>query len=572
MKKKQILPKILFVLIWMNASVYSVFGQNVLNIPVLLDGPNFDLQVQEGITEFFPDIDTPTFGINGNILGPTLLLNKGETVTLNVTNNLETTTTMHWHGLHVASMNDGGPHQIIEEGATWSPQFEVMNNAGTFWYHPHGEAKTDLQVSRGLAGLIIVKDQLEASLELPRTYGVDDFPIIVQTKSFDILNQIQISTQADTSVMVNATVDPYLQIPSQVVRLRLLDGSSERSYLFGFSNNMIFHQIATDGGLLEEPFETTRLRLSPGERAEILVDFSSMQGETVYLMSYSSELPNGILGADDVGFGLAEIPGYENNPLNGIDFNILQLDVAEQTSNPVLTIPDVLVEIQPWALEDIDVERTFSFQPLSMDMQSMVQGPFGINGYQFDMEVINEVVLLNSTELWTLNNQTQVAHPFHIHDVEFLIVDYNGDNPPPDQSGFKDVVLVPPMGSISFITKFEDFADPMTPYMFHCHLLHHEDEGMMGSFTVVDPNGIDDISEEREINIYPNPVNSVLTLLLEKDVDTISGIEVFNSFGQRIEVPIDLIGNKAFVNVKDLSNGFYTCIMNERIIGVFIRN
>ena len=161
---------------------------------------------------------------------------------MNVSNNLPGTlkTTMHWHGLHVPSKYDGGPHQIINNGSTWSPKFKIMNDAGTYWYHPHGANQTDLQVSKGIAGMIIVKDNVEASLTLPRTYGTDDFPLIVQTKSFDVLNQIAISTAYDTVPMVNGTVKPYLDVPAQVIRFRLLNGASDRSFMFGFSNNMAF--------------------------------------------------------------------------------------------------------------------------------------------------------------------------------------------------------------------------------------------------------------------------------------------------------------------------------------------
>jgi len=546
------------------------FAQNPLFIPELLEGPSFDLQIQTGTTQFFPGINTPTFGINGNVLSPTLVFNKGETVTLNVTNNLTSSTTMHWHGLHVAAMNDGGPHQIIEEEATWSPQFEVMNNAGTFWYHPHGEGKTDLHVSKGLAGMIIVRDDVEAALELPRTYGVDDFPIIVQTKSFDVLNQVQIATQADTTVMVNAIVNPYLDVPAQVVRFRLLDGSSERSYLIGFSNNMNFFQIATDGGLLEEPFETNRLRLSPGERAEILVDLAALQGETIYMMSYSSEFPDGIIGAETVGM-LAEPEGYSDNPLNGLDFELLQLNVAEPTANPVTTVPTSLATITPISIDDIDVERTITFAPLEMGPDNMVEGPFGMNGVQFNMEVINETVQLDDIELWTLTNQTQVAHPFHIHDIQFLVVDFNGDNPPADQSGWKDVVLVMPMQSVSFITKFEDFADPVTPYMYHCHLLHHEDEGMMGSFLVVDPNSVVEVDEDSGILCYPNPANSETTIQLEQSIGKNSAVRVFDVIGKSVEVQYEIQENRIILHTEKLSPGLYNVMLDDKTITQFIK-
>ena len=509
-------------------------AQNPLFIPPMLEGTNFDLQVQSGTTQFFPGINTPTFGVNGNILAPTLSVNKGDVVTFNVTNNLTTSTTMHWHGLHVPASADGGPHQIIEEETTWSPKFEIKNAAGTFWYHPHGENKTDLQVSKGLAGLILIRDEVEAALELPRTYGVDDFPLILQTKSFDILHQIQIATQSDTTVMVNATIDATLDVPSQVVRLRLLNGASNRTFFVGFSNGMVFHQIATDGGLKESPYETNRLRLSPGERSEILIDLTALQGQTFSLISYGSELPTGIMGAAMVGDGSAEIPEYSDNPLNGSDFTLLDLTVIAPTADAITTIPSSLVDLTPWSIADIDVERAIALTPQSDEPEVLVEGPFGIDGVQFDMEVVNNICQLNDIERWTITNQTLVAHPFHIHDVEFYITEMNGQAPPPDQQGWKDVVLVMPMQSVSYITKFENFADPIVPYMYHCHLLHHEDEGMMGSFIVVDPNSVETL-EKSDVRLSPNPVSTEGVLSFTSKDDPLSTVILRDMTGQMIK-------------------------------------
>lgn len=497
------------------AVAFHAHAQNPLFIPPTLSGTEFQLNIQTGTKQFFTGINTPTFGINGAFLSPTLIFNKGEVVTLNVTNNLNTSTTMHWHGLHVPAKDDGGPHQIIEAGATWSPQLAVLNDAATYWYHPHGEHKTDLHVSKGLAGLIIIKDTVEAALDLPRTYGVDDFPLIVQSKSFDVLHQIAIATVFDTVMMVNGTRNPSLAAPAQVVRLRLLNGSSDRSYLFGFSNNMNFYQIATDGGLLEQPVPLTRLRLSNGERAEILVNLSSLQGQTIFLMNYGSELADGIIGAGNVGMGMAQIPEYDLNPLNGSDFNILEINVAASTLNPVTTIPANLRTLTPWNLNEIDVNRTITLAPQTMGPAGMVEGPFTINGVQFDMEVINITTYLNNVEKWTIDNQTMIAHPFHIHDIQFYINDINGGAVPANERGKKDVVLVMPQQTVSFITKFETFTDTI-PYMYHCHLLHHEDDGMMGAFVVLDTlsSSINETNFSEKISVYPNPGTKEINIAL----------------------------------------------------------
>jgi len=551
--------------------------QNPLLIPPVLTGTNFDLTVQNGTTEFFPGINTPTFGINGNILGPTLIVNKWDSVTINVTNNLTGTgnsTTMHWHGLHVPAHADGGPHQIILQGATWSPQFQILNNASTFWYHPHGEGKTDLQVSKGLAGFIIVKDSAEAELELPRTYGVDDFPLVVQSKAFDVLNQIAISTEEDTLICVNGTVDPYLDAPAQIIRLRLLNGSSMRGYNFGLSNDQQFVLIGTDGGLLNNPVPLSRILLGPGERAEILVDLQTLEGQTIYLKSYSSELENGIYGAETVtGMMGGEIPSYDLNPLNGADFEILQINVIEQTIDPVTTIPDILVSNT--AFTEYDNMRVFNLQPDEMmDAEGQVMGPFNINGEHFDIMTINHTVYLNDTELWRIVNNTGIAHPFHIHDIQFNIDNINGAPVPIHLQGLKDVVLVMPMQYVEVITKFENFADDEIPYMYHCHMLHHEDDGMMGSFRVIDTTETS-ITEYigSDVQIFPNPATDMLTILINNKEEGVE-IRVLSLTGQTVIDNNKYYGGEFTIDITGISDGIFILefiYKGEKFIKSFIK-
>lgn len=530
---KKILPLALVLLL-----LQETQAQNPMAVPPLLTGTVFNLNVQGGTTQFFPNINTPTYGVNGPLLGPTLILNKGDTVTLNVTNNLPSnmSTTMHWHGLHVPSQSDGGPHQLIANGSTWSPQFIVMNDAGTFWYHPHGEGQTDLQVSRGIAGMIIVRDNVESALPLPRSYGTDDFPVVIQTKSFDVLNQIAIASAYDTVSMVNGTVDPMLDAPAQVVRLRLLNGASERSFMIGFSNNMSFSLIGTDGGLLDTPVTMNRLLLANGERAEILVDLGAFLNDTIFLMNYGSELPKGVMGADSVGDAANQVMDYYMNPLNGADFSLLQLNVVAQTANPVTAIPSSLVSLNPWPAASAVNQRRLELDTLSTQFVTAnpAEGPFGINRKSFHMDSINQVVYLNDIEIWKLVNRTMVAHPFHMHDIEFYVLDINGNPPPPHLAGKKDVILVMPGDSLRFITKFADFADPNVPYMYHCHLLHHEDEGMMGSFLVIDTvTGIQHTEASHALAVYPNPVGDRLRVR-DETIDGPAEICLYNANGELV--------------------------------------
>ena len=533
-----------------------------LLIPPMLSGENIDLTLAPGTHEFFEGIQTPTLGVNGDILGPTLVLEKGQEVNITVNNQIGEITTIHWHGMHVSSMNDGGPHTTIAPGATWNPSFTVLDKAATYWYHPHLHQHTNDHVLRGLAGLIIVKDEEEAALSLPRTYGVDDIPVVIQTKTFDSNKNIVLGTSAaDTEVLANATTDAYVNVPAQVIRLRLLNGSSQRVYELGLSNNMPFYQIASDGGLLTASIELTRLRLAPGERAEILIDLSGVEGQSVFLKSYASELPRGYYGAEQIGMNaMMSIPGYDNNPLNGADFDILEMIVDEPNGAGVSSIPGSLVELSPWQESEVDETRNLQFSPKVFGPSNMVNGPFVIDGVSFDLDVINQTVNLNDVEIWEIFNQTMIAHPFHIHDVQFYLLSRNGVPVPENERGRKDVVIVPPQGgTIRFITKFEDFADDEVPYMYHCHMLTHEDDGMMGQFTVVDNTvGTNELGKER-IELSPNPTSDLVTLSgLHNAI-----IEVYNTTGILIEQRVSANEVETFNLVKYPAGAYYFNIIND---------
>lgn len=557
-----------------------VFSQNQLLIPGTITSTDINLTLQTGVHEFFAGESTATMGVNGNILGPTLVLNQGENVNINVTNNLGEETTIHWHGLHVSAENDGGPHTIIDPGTTWNPQFTVLDRAATYWYHPHLLDVTDEHASKGIAGFIIVKDADEASIDLPRTYGIDDIPLAVQTKDFDTNFQIVNHANNDDTVMVNATVDPETDVPAQVVRLRLLNGSSQRVFNFGFSGNITFYQIATDGGLKSEPLALTRLPLSPGERSEILIDLSGLNGQTIQLMSYASEFSNGIYGATNPGMGQGMVlDNYNPNPLNGNNFNILQLNVVEQTADPVTTIPLNLVTVNPYLESNSDQARTFTMQPDSPG-PSQLNGTFNINGASMDMSIINVTVPLNNTEVWTVQNNSGISHPFHVHDVQYYILDINGNPPPAYAQGWKDTFLVPAgAGTMRFITKFEDFADDTVPYMYHCHMLTHEDSGMMGQFVVVDLLNVDDFDIENEVLLYPNPSKGVyMTMHLKDPSKEIFSYAIINELGQIVsyhKIHSNEISNKYSFPIYELANGnyFIKIYTDDKIINKkFIKN
>ncbi|MEO6902657.1 MAG: multicopper oxidase domain-containing protein [Bacteroidia bacterium] len=548
-------------------------AQNALFIPDTLSGTTFNLNVQKGSKVFYPGFNTTTYGYNGAFLGPTLIMRKGDSVTLNVTNNLPAEkTTVHWHGLHVAAKNDGTPYQAIGVGETWRPSFKVRNNAATFWYHPHIHPKTEFQVGKGLAGMIIVRDSIEATYNLPRRYNVDDFPLIVQCRIFDVYHQIGVATHDDTTLMVNGTIDPYLKVPKQVVRFRLLNGSADRSYNFGLSTNANFYVIASDGGLLSKPYSTKRMVLSPGERAELLIDFSKDTiGQKTYLMSYASELPRGVIGADSVGTSTLIIQdGYYQNHLNGRNFNLLRFDVGAATANPVTTIPTAFAPVTPISASLVNENRSITFYPdtVTSGKQGYVDGPFLLNNDHFEMSKINITTYLNNVEIWTFTNKTMVAHPFHIHDIQFFVLDINGNPPPPELSGLKDVILVKPNDVVRVITKFETFADKDVPYMYHCHLLHHEDDGMMGTFVVLDTTkatGIPNkINLKNNLTVFQNFSSNELTINLLAEKRASSKIYIIDALGRKQmdiwEGNLQQGENNFKANIDKLSSGIYFVI------------
>ena len=457
-----------------SSTAAGVISGQRLPIPELLigtamDGKQvYDLVMQPGSMTYVAGKQTATFAYNGNILGPTLLMHKGDEVVINVTNRLGEPTTTHWHGIHLPAIMDGGPHQRIDDGDTWQAQYTIMNEEATFWYHPHLEGKTAEHVYHGLAGLIIVKDP-QNELDLPDQYGTDDIPLIIQDKIFFADGSFNypgthMGVKGD-QFLVNGAVSPVFDAPAQFVRFRLLNGSNARIYNFGFSDDRQFHQIGTDGGLLERPVALTRLRLSTGERAEILVDFSGEENSQVRLVSYSSEMEN-------------INPIWNSNALDDSTFDIMAIDVKAASANPKTALPASLASIN--RLQEVQAART---RPFVLEMG--FSGKMKINGKSMDMNRIDEIIKLNDTEIWEVTNHSDLPHPFHVHDIQFLILTRDGSPPPENEAGWKDTVLVMPRETVRVITHFSDFADPVKPYMFHCHILEHEDAGMMGQFVVV---------------------------------------------------------------------------------------
>jgi FtsP/CotA-like multicopper oxidase with cupredoxin domain len=553
-----------------------ILGQSkTLFIPPSVSDEKITLNIQNGEYDFGSGKKSQTMGINGDILAPTLILKKGEHYEFQVVNNLKDTTTIHWHGLHVAPEHDGGPHTQIVPGKTWNPKFFILDRASTFWYHPHLHHKANLHVQKGIAGMIIVRDEEEALLNLPRSYGIDDFPILLQTKGFDSNSEIIAETALDTLLLVNATANPYVEVHPQVNRFRLLNGASERTFLVGFKNNLVFSLIGTDGGLLDSAITMNRISVSPGERVEILLNLTESENTTVELMNFGSEIPSGNYGARQVGMGQGQtIPNYSNNPLNGNDFKILEIRVGNQRSTEAPTqIPLKLTDVPRINRSQIDTQRSIVFMPMNMGPQA-IQGPFMFNDAMFDMDVINQKIKLNTTEVWTLRNQTPISHPFHIHHNHFEILDINGVAPPPQLRGKKDVVLVPGGNtSVRFIMRFENFSNNSVPYMYHCHMLTHEDHGMMGQFIIESPENAS-VAKGRNhfnFNVFPNPSSGLFTIASEVkslaqafSITDILGVEILQFQLEDFSKQLDFTNySKGIYFIRHLNTGHVLPLIKE---------
>jgi len=431
-----------------------------LIIPPLLTGTDksgvkhYDLTIQKATHKFFNDFSTATYAVNGTYLAPTLKLINRENVSINYTNNLDEPTTMHGHGMHVPATMDGAAHQVIAPRETWSATYTVNQRASTNWYHPHLMGKTAEHVYKGLAGLIIIEDDEINALDLPNTYGVDDIPIIVQDRIFDANGQLDYSPSrreimhgyiGDT-LIVNGVIDPHVNLQAKEIRFRILNGSNASVYNFSFSDGRNFKQIATDNSLLESTVSLNSLRLSPAERAEIVVDFSEDEGKTLTFKSASK--------------------------------TILNIKIKAKTLASTTT-PTKLTTLNFNQLSDAVRTRTFS-------LSASGPGDLRINGVSMNMSVINERVPIDEVEIWEVINTMDMNHNFHIHASHFTIAQRNGSfaNVSNNEKGYKDTVFLAPNDRVKLLVKMVDYADSNSPYMYHCHFLEHEDAGMMGQFTV----------------------------------------------------------------------------------------
>ena len=476
-------------LIWSRSGGYSLANLNDrpnLQFPPLIDATSsrrLELNAISGQTRFGGNRVSTTIGYNQSYLGPVIRLAEGETE-ISVANSLEQDITAHWHGLVMRGELDGGPHQAVSSGDVWKPVLEIDQSPLTAWFHTHGLHRTAIDVYAGLAGGLIVSDGLDDERGLPSTYGEDDLYLVIQDRAFaedgrlvysnDMMSLMHGFT-ADTMV-VNGQVGAVTRIPKGIVRLRLLNGSNARIYRLSFSDGRGFQLIATDGGYLDQAKNLSELRLAPGERAEILVDFGDQNSVALVSKKDLNSGPGGMMGrfqgmASDIIGGNFEVMAFAPN---GKDARITSSPAELDGIMPDLTNAGV------------GVEREFDLVMGMMGgrgigMGGGVMGGMSINGRPFDHNRIDFMAKQGETEKWTVRS-TMLAHPFHIHGASFQVVSENGGAPRPENEGWKDTVLVET--EVELLVRFDKKASEDAPFMYHCHILEHEDGGMMGQFTV----------------------------------------------------------------------------------------
>ncbi|MEM6657883.1 MAG: multicopper oxidase domain-containing protein [Pseudomonadota bacterium] len=440
------------------------------------------LNLDQATHDFGTGAPSETLGINSDYLGPVIRVKQGQTLPFDVANNIGDTTTIHWHGLHIPGDVDGGPHQEIENGSVWSPDVPIVQRASMNWFHSHMHGKTAQQTYKGLAGVLLVEDDASLSADLPKTYGVDDFTLILQDKMFDASGKMAYELSAavfedgfeGNTLVVNGTIAPVVQpVPNGLVRLRILNACNARFLELSMEIGPIT-VIASDGGFLSAPVEAESVLMSPGERYEILVNMAGFETNAL----------NVSLGEGAGGFFANLFGGAEPTTVLAL---IRSADTGFDGS-----MPTQLANLEPSRSADATVTRAFQLEMnVGADLAALAlawdnfcgdAGAMAINGQPMKMDRIDEEVRKGDTEIWRISVDDQL-HPFHIHGCSFRILSQNGGPPPAYAAGWKDMVHVEE-GWSEVLVQFDYEATKDAPYMYHCHILEHEDCGMMGQFTV----------------------------------------------------------------------------------------
>ncbi len=451
---------------------------------------------------------------DGTYLAPTIHLHKGQKVRIYLHNNLPADSILHWHGLHVPANMDGNPMYAVGNRESYVYEFEILNRAGTYWYHAHTHGLTAKQVYSGLAGLFIVSDDEEQALDLPR--GEYDLPIVIQDRTFDKHNQLsyihhmmqRMQGFLGEQILINGQPDNVLSVASRSYRLRLLNGSNSRIYKLAWDDGSPITVIGVDGGLLERPEKHPYVMLGPAERREIWVDFSGRAiGSELTMRSVEfASSSHGMMGGGMMGRrGGGMMGGRRGGMMGGMmsgnaiplggDYPVFKIRVAKKARDNN-SLPKRLTTINRLSIKDAANAGDPRRITLSMRHMSAL-----LNGRSYKMNDVraDEIIPVNTLQLMEFDNgfhrgmhgMMAMPHPMHLHGEQFQIVKrevnsrakatYKTVSKGLVDNGWKDTVLVMPGEKVTILKPFNDFKGM---FMYHCHNLEHEDLGMMRDFLI----------------------------------------------------------------------------------------
>ncbi|WP_353671784.1 multicopper oxidase family protein [Synechocystis sp. LKSZ1] len=416
---------------------------------------------------------------NGQIPGPRLEAKPGDTVRIRFTNRLPQATNLHFHGLHIPPTgNADNIFLSVSPGETQTYEFTLPKNhpAGTFYYHPHLHEFVAEQVFGGLGGIFVVRGELD---EIPEIQAAKEEFLFLKDFALNANGEVPRPNHMDLMrgregliLTANGQVNPTVTIPAKgLLRLRIVNASTSRFYRLSLENHPLY-LIATDGGAITKPVELQELLLSPGERAEVLIQGNRSPGN-YQLLSLPYDRGNGMGMMRDgmMGGGMMNSSSSTSNASQVIatlsyqDYIPQQLPLPEKLI-PVETLP------QPSKIRRIEMSMAMGMQP-GMGMQIA----FLFNGKTFDMNRIDAAVKLGSVEDWELVNVDPdgMEHSFHLHTNPFQVISRNG-KPDPYQA-WEDTLRVRANETVRIRIPFRNFAGKA---VYHCHVLDHEDLGMMG--------------------------------------------------------------------------------------------
>lgn len=406
------------------------------------------------------------FTYGGSLPGPTLRVRPKDTVRLTLENRLPEPTNLHWHGLPISPRVDD-PFLEIPPGERWTYEFTVPEGlAGTFWYHPHLHGRVAPQLFAGLLGAIVVESPLDA---MPELREAEEHLLVLKDLALEGGRPAP-HTPMDWSngkegdlLLVNGALRPTLVAQKATLRLRLLNASNARYYRLALQDHPLY-LIASDGGFLEEPQEVPELLLAPGERAEVLVRLRKEGRFPLQALPYD----RGAMGMMGMGHGVGH--GMGHGPTLGKNQPEALLYVVAPKNPQPLPLPKALTPF-PALPAPVATRRLVL-------TENMMAARFFINGQAFDPRRVDFQAKAGTVEVWEVENQGDMDHPIHLHVHPFQVLSLGGR--PFPYRAWKDVVNL----------KAGEVARLLVPLrekgrtVFHCHIVEHEDRGMMGVLEV----------------------------------------------------------------------------------------